>query len=159
MKIILLITGIILNLMSSNFYGLNSSDCNYGNPDCNCRQSCIKKIDEIDDRDFRLFVKEVKRVGSDIVILVQFRSKNSDFDIDLGRSSIVLTDRRGRKRTLDGCEISNFHIYSGEAKIFPFVFSGMVYRMKQPYRFTLDLYNIGTIVFNGLRLGMKSVEY
>lgn len=159
MKILLLVTGIILNLMSSDFYRLNSSDCAYGNPDCNCRQSCIKKIDEIENRDFHLFVKEVKRIGSDIVILVQFRSKNSNFDIDLGRSSITLTDRRGRKRSLDGCEISNFHIYSGEAKIFPFVFSGMAYRMKQPYRLTLELYNIGTIVLDRLRVGTKSVEY
>ncbi len=142
-----------------DFFSLDYIGCKFDNSDCHCRKSCIKNIDEIDNEHFRLFVKEVKRIDSDIVIFVQFRSKESDFDIDLGKSIITLTDAKGKEITLNGCKISNFHIYSGEAKVFPFVFKNMAKSMKQPYKLRLELYNSDTIVLKNIHLGDRSVEY
>lgn len=159
MKIVFLIAVVMSSMYSQDFFGLDGLICDIFKTGCQCRESCKKRIDYIEDEDFTLFVKEVKSVESDIVLLIQFRSKNSSFDIDLSRSSIVLTDSRGKKLTLNGCDISNFHIYAGEAKIFPFVFRGAARKMRSPYKLTLDLYDIGTIVLKNLRLGMKSVEF
>ena len=159
MKKFFLIAGAISILYSRDFFDFNGLLCDLFNTSCQCREVCKKKIDQIEEEKFSLFVKEVKKVESDIVILVQFRSKDSNFDIDLSRSNIVLIDSRGKSITLNGCSIPNFHIYSGESKIFPFVFKRAVNKMRPPYKLKLKLYNIKTIVLKNLRLGMKSVEY
>ena len=146
-------------LMSRSFIDFEHWNLWGNNAVHQCRGTCIKKIDEIDGKYFTLFVKEVKKIDSDIIIFVQFRSKNDDFDIDLGNSVITLIDKRGREKKLNGCRVSNFHIYSGEAKVFPFVFKGMADKLEQPYELRLKLYNADTVVFSGLKLGEKSVEY
>ena len=142
------------------FDNIFKKECSYGNPNCDCRASCRDKIDEIDDKDFNIFVKEVRKVGgSDIVIFLQFRSKSSDFDIDLGQSDIKLVGSNGKEMMLNGCNISNFRIYAGEAKIVPLLFKGGINKLKSPYSLILELYNIGSISFDNLKVGMRSIEY
>jgi len=160
MKVILLIYIIYLSsLNATGFFHKNSDKylCDYGN--CNCREKCIDKIDEIDTDDFNLFIKKIKNIGGDLIIYLQLRSKHNDFDIDLSRSYIILKDKRGNTVSLNGCDISNFHIQSGEAKIFPLVFKGKAYKLKSPYTLYLKIYKVGEITLTDLKLGSESIEY
>jgi len=160
MKFILFIYIIYLfPLNAAGFFHKNSDEyiCAYGN--CNCREKCINKIDEIDTEDFNIFVKKIKNIEGDLIIYLQFRSKNDDFDIDLSRSSIILKDRRGDTVSLNGCKISNFHIQSGEAKIFPLVFEGKASKLKSPYTLYLKIHRVGEITLTDLKLGSESIEY
>jgi len=122
------------------------------------REKCRCKVDHIQNRDFSLFVKEVSDIGGDVVILLQFRSRNGSFDLDFSRSEIRLVDARGRSYRLDGCSVSNFRIASGEAKIFPLVFKNRARSVRQPFKLLIDIYGVGRIVLPGLRIGSASVE-
>jgi len=157
MRIIFLIYMLYLSSLNANgfFYKYQ----NHRNDNYEYRKRCIKKIDEIDTEDFNLFVKKIKKIDSDLVIYLQFRSKDGDFDIDLSRSHITIRDKRGRRVSIDGCNIPNFHIESGEAKIFPIVFKNKAYKLKSPYTLYLKIYGVGEITLTDLKLGSESIEY
>ena len=158
MKIVFLIY--VLYISSLNASGFFYKYKNNRNNNYKYGKKCIKKIDEIDTKDFNLFVKKIKNIAGDLVIYIQFRSKDGDFDIDLSQSHISIRDRRGKRVLLKECNIPNFHIDSGEAKIFPIVFKDKAYKLKSPYTLYLKIYNIGEITLTNLKLGSESiVEY
>jgi len=157
MKIVFLIY--ILYISSLNASGFFYKYQNSRNDNYKYNNRCIKKIDEIDTEDFNLFVKRVKNIDGDLVIYIQFRSKDGDFDIDLSQSHITIRDKRGKRVLLKECNIPNFHIESGEAKIFPIVFKNKAYKLKSPYTLHLKIYKIGEITLTNLKLGSESIEY
>ena len=164
MRVFIVISILISNLFAFDFnFNLNWFKyirCRYFDSNCqNIRVDCLKRVDEIDTKDFTIFVKGVENIYGDLVIFVEFRSKNSDVDIDLSKSTITIEDSRGRKKSLNGCNIPNFRIYEGEAKLFPFVFRKGVSKLKAPYTLKLDIYNVGLVILSDLKVGEKSIEY
>ena len=161
MRIIFFISLLYLSSLNAGgfFHKYSHKDRCYGDRAYECKKRYIKKIDEIDTEDFNLFVKKVKNIGGDLVIYIQFRSKDGDFDIDLSQSRIVIKDKRGRRISIDNCEISNFHIESGEAKIFPLIFEEKANKLKSPYTLYLEIYDVGKITLTDLKLGSESIEY